>query len=148
MTFKVKVNDLHFQYQLTVSQDACLVQIWWFSPKSVMSYRVDKPNFQEFWVEIAKITLTVKVNDSIFNTSQDYPRMHVWWFQLKSTKSYHADKVNFTDRQMDGQMDRRKQRQCPFGLKGIRVYIYCKRNCPSDRRAESAPPWAADQIRW
>ena len=30
MTLKVKVNDLHFQYQPRVSQDACLVQIWWF----------------------------------------------------------------------------------------------------------------------
>ena len=30
MTLKVKVNDLHFQYELRVSQDACLVQIWWF----------------------------------------------------------------------------------------------------------------------
>ena len=28
-TSKVKVNDLHFQYQLRVSQDARLVQIWW-----------------------------------------------------------------------------------------------------------------------
>ena len=26
-------NDLHFQYRLRVSQDACLVQIWWFQPK-------------------------------------------------------------------------------------------------------------------
>ena len=25
MTLKVKVNDLHFQYQPRVSQDACLV---------------------------------------------------------------------------------------------------------------------------
>ena len=30
MTLKVKVKDLHFQYQLRVSQDACLVQIWLF----------------------------------------------------------------------------------------------------------------------
>ena len=30
MTLKVKLNDLHFQYQLRVSHDACLVQIWWF----------------------------------------------------------------------------------------------------------------------
>ena len=30
MILKVKVNDLHFQYQMRVSQDACLVQIWWF----------------------------------------------------------------------------------------------------------------------
>ena len=29
-TLKIKVNDLHFQYQPRVSQDACLVQIWWF----------------------------------------------------------------------------------------------------------------------
>ena len=27
MTLKVKVSDLHFQYQPRVSQDACLVQI-------------------------------------------------------------------------------------------------------------------------
>ena len=25
-----QVNDLYFQYQPRVSQDACLVQIWWF----------------------------------------------------------------------------------------------------------------------
>ena len=30
MTLKVKDNDLHFQYHPRVSQDACLVQIWWF----------------------------------------------------------------------------------------------------------------------
>ena len=30
MTLKVNVNDSHFQYQLRVSQDACLVQIRWF----------------------------------------------------------------------------------------------------------------------
>ena len=31
-----------FQYQLRVSQDSCLVQIWWFEPKSVMTYHMDK----------------------------------------------------------------------------------------------------------
>ena len=37
-------NDLegHFQYQPRVSQDACLVQIWWFQLKSVTSYHTDK----------------------------------------------------------------------------------------------------------
>ena len=30
MTLKAMVNELYFQYQLRVSQDACLVQIWWF----------------------------------------------------------------------------------------------------------------------
>ena len=28
MTLKVKVNDLLFEYQLWVSHDACLMQIW------------------------------------------------------------------------------------------------------------------------
>ena len=37
MTLKIMVNDLCFQYQLGKSQDTCLVQIWWFYPKSVMS---------------------------------------------------------------------------------------------------------------
>ena len=30
MTLKIKVNDLQFQYQPRVCQDAYLVQIWWF----------------------------------------------------------------------------------------------------------------------
>ena len=34
MTLKVKVNDLHFQYQPRVFHDACLKQIWWFKLKS------------------------------------------------------------------------------------------------------------------
>ena len=41
MTLKVKVNDPYFQYQPRVSNDACLVQIWWFQLKSVTSYRAD-----------------------------------------------------------------------------------------------------------
>ena len=42
MTLKVKFNDPHFWYQLRASQNACLVQIWWFQLKSVTSYRVNK----------------------------------------------------------------------------------------------------------
>ena len=42
-----KVNDLHFQYQPRVSQDACLVQIWWLQLKSVTSYRADKVKFTD-----------------------------------------------------------------------------------------------------
>ena len=60
MTLKVNVNDPQFQYQPRVSHDAFLVQIWWFQPESVRSYHVDKPNFLEFWVKMAKMTLTVK----------------------------------------------------------------------------------------
>ena len=47
MTLKVKVNDLHFQYPLRVSHDACLVQIWWFQLKSVTSYLADKVKFTD-----------------------------------------------------------------------------------------------------
>ena len=63
MTLKVKVNDPYFWYQPIVSQDACFVQIWWCQPKSVTSYRADKPIFLEFQVKMAKITLKVKDND-------------------------------------------------------------------------------------
>ena len=42
MTLKVMGSDPHFQYQLKVSQEACLVQSTWFQPKSAMSYRAGK----------------------------------------------------------------------------------------------------------
>ena len=47
MTLMVKVNDLHFQYQLRVSHDTCLVQIWWCQLKSATSYRVDNVKFAD-----------------------------------------------------------------------------------------------------
>ena len=47
MILKVKVNDLPFQYQPRVSQDACLVQIWWFHLKFATSYRADKVKFTD-----------------------------------------------------------------------------------------------------
>ena len=46
MTLKIKVNDLYFQYQLRVSQDACLVRIWWFQLKSV-TLSCDKQKFTD-----------------------------------------------------------------------------------------------------
>ena len=42
MTLKVKVNDLYFFYQPRVSQDTCLVQIWWFQLKPVADGRADR----------------------------------------------------------------------------------------------------------
>ena len=72
-----------------------------------MSYRMDKPNFLEFWVKMAKMTLKVKVNGPYFQyqprVSQDACLVQIWWFQLKSVTSYRADKVKFTDGQTDGQ---------------------------------------------
>ena len=47
MTLMVKINDLHFQYQPRVSQDACLEQIWWFRLKPVMTYHAEKVKFTD-----------------------------------------------------------------------------------------------------
>ena len=47
MTLKVKVNDLHFQYQLRVFYDACLVKITWFQLQSVMSFLADMAKFKK-----------------------------------------------------------------------------------------------------
>ena len=101
MTLKVKVSDPHFQYQPRPFQDVYLVQIWWIQPKSVTSYCADKPNFLEFWVKMAKMTLKVKINDHHFQY-QDAWLVQIWWFKLKSVTSYRADKVKFTHRQTDG----------------------------------------------
>ena len=69
------------------------------------SYCADKPKFLEFWVKMAKMTLTVKVNDPYFQyqprVSYDACLVQIWWFQLKSVTSYRADKVKFTYRQTD-----------------------------------------------
>ena len=66
MTLNVKFNDTHYQYQPRLPQYAYLAQNWWFQPKSVTSYRGDKPNFLEFWVKMANMTLKVKVNEPQF----------------------------------------------------------------------------------
>ena len=84
MTVKVKVNTPLFQYQLLEFQDEYLMQIWWFQPKSVMSYGADKLNFLEFWVKMAKMSLKVKVDDPHFQcqlkVSHDACLVRVWWF--------------------------------------------------------------------
>ena len=130
MTLKVKVNDLHFHYQLRVSQGACLEQIWWIKPKFVMVYHTYKPHFLEFWVKMVKMTLKVKVNDLHFQyqlrVSQDACLVQIWWLQLKYVMSYCADTVKFTDRRMDGRTDGQTDRwNNPFGLKsqGVMTYI-------------------------
>ena len=96
MTLNFKVNDPHLQYQPGKSLDAYLVQIWWFYLKYVARYCVDKTNFLEFWVKIAKMTLKNNVNDLHFQyqliVSHDACLMQIWWFQLKSVTNNHADK--------------------------------------------------------
>ena len=47
MSLMVNVNDPHFQCQLRVSHDACLVHIWWFQLQSVMCYRADMVKFTD-----------------------------------------------------------------------------------------------------
>ena len=47
MTKKVKVDDLYFKYRPRVTQDAWMVQIWWFQLKSVTGYCADKEKFTD-----------------------------------------------------------------------------------------------------
>ena len=46
----VKVNESHFRYQPGVSQDPCLVQIWWLQLKFMTRYLADKPKFLVNWI--------------------------------------------------------------------------------------------------
>ena len=70
------------------------------------SYCADKPNFLEFWVKMAKMTLKVKVYDPYFQyqprVSHDTFLVQIWWFQLKSVTSYCVDMVKFMDGRTDG----------------------------------------------
>ena len=65
----------------------------------MVSYRVDKPNFLEFWVKMAEMNLKVMVNDPYFlyqpRVSHDAYLVQIWWFQFKSVMSFCADKVKF-----------------------------------------------------
>ena len=98
MTLKATVSDLHSQYQLRVSYDASLVQIWWFRLKSVTSYRADNTNFLKLLVKIVKITLKGKLNE----------------FHRGELSCGQGEVYGRVDRRMDG----RRQRQYPIGLKG------------------------------
>ena len=84
MTLTVKVNASHFKYQLRESQDAYLVQTWWFLLESIKSYHADKPKFLEFWVKMAKMNVKVKVNDLHFQyqlrVSQNACLVQIWRF--------------------------------------------------------------------
>ena len=44
---EVKVGELHFQYQQRISNDTCLVSIWWFYPKSVTKLSRGQGKFYE-----------------------------------------------------------------------------------------------------
>ena len=87
----------HFQYQLRISQDACLVQIWWFKPKFAMSYPTDKLNFVKYLVKMTKMTLKVSDLHSLYQprVSQDACLVQIWWFKPKFVMSYSTDKLNF-----------------------------------------------------
>ena len=72
-------------------------------------YHVDKPNFLELWVKMAKMTLKVNVDNPYFQyqprVSHDACVVQIWWIQLKYVTSYLADKVKSTDGQMDRRTD-------------------------------------------
>ena len=46
----VILAQLHKKFSPKWSQDACLVEIWWFQPKSATCYREDKPNLYIFYM--------------------------------------------------------------------------------------------------
>ena len=72
MTLKVTVNDLHFQYQLRVSHDAYLVQIWWFQLKFVTSYRADKIKFTDRRPERPKSKMMCETNNKSIKGPPNY----------------------------------------------------------------------------
>ena len=81
MALNVKVNDPHLQYQLRESQDAYLVQ---FKLIFITGYLTNKPNFLEFYVKMAKMTLKVTMNDLHFQyqlrLSQNACLLQILWF--------------------------------------------------------------------
>ena len=90
----VTVNGPNFQYQMRESQNAYLVQIWWFQPKSITSYFADKSRILSQNGQSEGIS-----NDPRFQYQaglSPVPRMPcfmlIGWFQSKS--SYLADKPN------------------------------------------------------
>ena len=92
ITLKVKVNDSHFQYQSSVSQDACLVQIYWFQSQICDDLLGGLADFIKLWVKMAKWPWRSRSMTYIFNTSWEYTLIvQIWWFQLKSMMSYRAD---------------------------------------------------------
>ena len=101
ITLKIKDNGHLFTYQPKISQDACLVQIWWFQPKSVTSYYADKPNFLEFEVKIAKWPWRSKSMTPFFKTNRESYLVQIWWFMVKSVMTYRADNIKFTDGRTD-----------------------------------------------
>ena len=63
-----------------------------------MSCRADKPNFLEFWVTMARITLKIKIKDLhipyLLRVCHNAYLVQIKWFQLKSVTSYREDKAN------------------------------------------------------
>ena len=71
-------NDLEGQGQwhplFNTSQENFKMHIWCKfgdSSSNLLSHCAEKPNFLKFWVEMAKTTLEVKVNDPFYDTNQE-----------------------------------------------------------------------------
>ena len=120
MTLKVRMNDLHFQYQYGMHVwckfGDSSPNLWWVIVRtSQISWNSESKWPKRHW---RSRSMTF-----IFNTSREYHMMHVWckfgdpssnmWRVIVRTRASLR-----TDRRMGGQMDRRRQRQYPFGLKG------------------------------
>ena len=76
------VNDPYFQYQPRVSYDACLVQIWWFQLKFVMSYHADKVKFTDRRTDIC-IAYLIWVSGEARCTAFCSDTLHYVYFAMR-----------------------------------------------------------------
>ena len=125
MTLKVKVNYLHFRYQPRVSQDACLV------PNLVILAQI----YDELTRRQAVFTRILSQNCQNDLEGQGHwplfskPTESIPWYMFGAnlvipTQIY--DELSCGQGKVYGRLDRRRQWQYPFGLKGQGVKMVAK----------------------
>ena len=124
MEKKVKVNELHFQYQPKVSQDAFLVPILWLAQIcDELSRRQAK--FPRILSQNGQNDLEGQGQWPPFSI----PTESIPWCLFGANLVISAeiyDELSCRQGKVYEQMDRRRQRQYPFGLKGQGVKIKIK----------------------
>ena len=83
MTLKIKVNDLHFQYQPRVSQDACLVQVLEFKCEYLCRWRcgvISLVGLKMFYSAIFETNWDTQQAGSVdVNSISDKNGVNVFW---------------------------------------------------------------------
>ena len=120
ITLKAKVNDPYFQYQAGIFHDACLVQIWWFQPKSVIELSWGQSKFPRILSQNGQNDFESQGQWPLFSMpAENIPGcMHVWCkFDDNSSNLWRVIVRTRYSSWTDGWKDRQRQRQYPFGLK-------------------------------